>query len=31
MIYQITSTIGNSVGFITIATSEMRLDGESSI
>lgn len=30
MIYQITSTIGNSVGFITIATSEMGLDEEES-
>lgn len=31
MIYSITSTIGNGVGFITIATSKMRLDKESSI
>ena len=28
MIYRISPTIGNSVGFITIATSEMRLDEE---
>lgn len=31
MIYQITSTIGDSVSFITIATREMRLDEESGI
>lgn len=31
MIYQITSTIGNSVSFITIATSKMRLEEESGI